>query len=174
MHETKEPGPDHPIHSQHVKGRVRALFDNHLLADSGEAVLLREAGDPDRYFFPREDVEMSALQESDSRSWCPYKGEARYFTLYRDGKVVDDVAWSFETPRDCAEDLRCLISFDPATVDIEVDEDLRADPQRQRMDDYILHTDSGSGRSQREHWAPTVGNPSALYGEDEDADARPR
>ena len=172
MRETKEAGPDHPILSHHTRGRVRALFEGHLLADTGDAVLLREAGYPDRYYFPREDVEMSTLQRSDTRTWCPYKGEACYFTLYRDRKVVDDVAWSYEAPRDAAEDVRGMLSFDLDSVDIELDEESRADAERHRMDDYILHTDSGSGSSQRSHWAPTVGNPNPLYGEDEDTEDR--
>ena len=172
MRETKEPGPEHLILCHHTRGRVSALFEGHLIADSGDVVLMREAGYPDRYYFPREDVEMSALRESGSRTWSPYKGEARYFTLYRDRKVVDDVAWSYETPRDGAEDVRCMICFDPNSVDIELDEDSRADVERRRIDDYVLHTDSWFGRSQRPHWSPTVDNPSSLYGEAEEDEAQ--
>ncbi|MFX6972985.1 DUF427 domain-containing protein, partial [Acinetobacter baumannii] len=58
----------------------------------------REAGLPPVYYIPREDVAMSELEPSPTRTHCPYKGDASYFGT-RDG-AAKDVAWSYEDPFD--------------------------------------------------------------------------
>ncbi len=154
------PGPDHPIRCSTPKGRVRALFQGHTLADSDRALVLSEAGYPDRIYFPRQDIEMAALIKNDHHTRCPYKGEASYFTINRDAKVVEDIGWSYETPNPSMIDIAGMISFYPDKVDIQFDEaSPAASSQDARTADYIRHTDSGSGRSQEQPWPPTVGRP---------------
>jgi uncharacterized protein (DUF427 family) len=167
MPELKTPGPEHPITLTRTRGRVRALFEGHLLADSDKAILLREAGQPDRYYFPRESVETEVLKQGERRSWSSYMGQAAWFTIYRDRKVVDDVAWSYENPPEVLQDIGGMISFDLDDVDIQRDERAETDDQRARMSEYIRHTDSGAGSSQAEHWPANVSRPSDLLGEDE-------
>lgn len=170
MQEVPQAAPGHPISETRPRGRVRALFHGHLLADTGAAVLLREAGRPDRYYFPRDDVEMSVLQRSDHTTVCPFKGVATWFTLQRDRSLVENAAWSYEAPKAAAEDIRGMISFDPEVVSLEPDEAPGSTSDAREMSDYIRHTDSGSGLSQERHWEPTVSTPSDLLGEPDEED----
>jgi uncharacterized protein (DUF427 family) len=138
--------------------RVEALHAGHIVADSAHAVLVREAGQPDLYFFPRQDVEMEALIPTAHRTQSGF-GEARYWSLNRDAQIHENGAWSYEHPEHGCEEIADMVAFAPSVVNIHI-----VDPERdrmwkaeaERMGDYIRHTDSGSGSSQQEHWAPNV------------------
>jgi uncharacterized protein (DUF427 family) len=104
-------------------GRVRVLFEGHEIADSADALVLKEGDYPPVYYFPRQDVEMLVLRKTDHSSVCPYKGTASYFTIYRDAKVVENAAWSYEEPIEAAELIRGRIAFYPQHVEFEADAD---------------------------------------------------
>lgn len=160
MLETRKPGPEHPIDCLRSKRRVRVLFDGHLLADSEDVVILREPDQPPRYYFPVEDVEMEVLTASERHTQCPYKGEASYFTLYRDGQVVDDAAWMYPAPDNSLSQIAGRVCFSEQVVEFETDPVFGgAGEQARRMSDYIRHTDSGAGTSQAAHWPPNVDTP---------------
>lgn len=142
--------------------RVQALHAGHLIADSDEAVLVREVGHGDAYYFPRHDVEMAVLAATHQSITSPL-GSASLWTVSRDARIWENGAWSFERPAPGAEALQGLITFRPDIVDIQevgpnVDE-RKFRIQVERIGDYIRHTDSGSGVSQKEHWPPTVHRP---------------
>ena len=103
-------------------GRVRALFEGHEVADSARALRLDEQGHAPVYCFPREDVQMAVLRRNDHASICPWKGKASWFTIMRDAKIVEDVAWSYEAPRDGASIIAGHLAFAAEHVDIEADE----------------------------------------------------
>lgn len=101
-------------------GRVRALFEGHEIADSAKALVLNEGSYAPVVYFPREDVEMLALRKTDHATHCPHKGDASYFTIYRDAKVIENAAWSYEDPIDGASLIRDHIAFYPRHVEIEM------------------------------------------------------
>lgn len=101
--------------------RIRALFNGHELADSGDVLALAEAGHDPVWYFPKEDVQMSSLRANGNSTTCPWKGDATYYTIMRDGAVIEDVAWSYDNPREDAEILGGRIAFDPRHVDFQVE-----------------------------------------------------
>lgn len=101
--------------------RARALFEGHDIADSADVVVVREAGHPPAYYFPRKDVFMVFLRQTDRITRNAQKGDARYFTIYRDQHIVDDVAWSYETPPAAFAAIAGRIAFHPAHVEFQVD-----------------------------------------------------
>lgn len=102
-------------------GRMLALFEGHEIADSDNALVLQEGDYPPVIYFPREDVEMSVLRRTDHATRCPYKGQASYFTLNRDGRVIENAAWSYEEPIDGVELIRGRIAFYPQHVEIRAE-----------------------------------------------------
>ena len=145
----KIPGPDHPITIHLNPKRVQVLYGGHLIADTRRALALKEASYPVVFYIPREDVEGAVLSRTAHSTHCPYKGDASYYTLSRDGVVAENAVWSYEDPYPAMEQIRRYLAFYPTMVEIsEIDED--ADPRL--IADAIEHTDSGSGSSQREHW----------------------
>lgn len=152
----KVPGPDHPISLAASRGRLRARYMGHVIADSDNALVLEEAGYHPVAYFPREDVSMEYFSHSDRRSHCPYKGHATYFSVLMDGELAQDAAWSYETPYPAMATIAGRIAFFPHPVEVyEVGEERTT----VAPDAVILHTDAGEGASQQEHWASNTRDP---------------
>lgn len=90
------PGPSHPITIARNPGRVIVKLDGAVIADSGDALTLREANYPAVHYIPRKDVDMSRLARSAHSSYCPYKGDASYFSA--GGARMENAVWSYEAP----------------------------------------------------------------------------
>ena len=75
---------------------VRVERDGGLLAETTRPLLLFETGLPTRAYMPREDVR-AELMPSETRTHCPYKGDASYWSVRRpDGEVLEDAVWSYQ------------------------------------------------------------------------------
>ena len=156
MPEMKIPGPDHPITVAASPRRIQALYSGHVIADSRRALTLKESSYKPVLYFPREDVEMAFLTRTDHSTYCPYKGQASYYSILMDGRLAENAVWTYETPYPAMETIRDLVAFYPNQVEIrEAGDALQPDAVR----DAILHTDDGAGQSQKEHWRPTVDQP---------------
>jgi uncharacterized protein (DUF427 family) len=81
------------------------------LASSDRAVVLEETGLPPRYYLPREDVRTELLRRTASRTTCPFKGEASYWSVQAGGQIHDDLVWSYETPIPTAAEIAGLMCF---------------------------------------------------------------
>lgn len=115
----KVPGPDHPITITPAPGRVRALYQGHEIADSQDALVLREASYPPVVYFPRQDVEMEVMARTAHDTYCPYKGHASYFTIRRDGTLAENAVWTYETPHPGMAAIAEYVAFYPNVVTIE-------------------------------------------------------
>ena len=156
MPEMRIPGPDHPITIAANPMRLRARFGGHVIADTSQALTLEEAGCPPRHYFPREDISMAYFARTDKTSYCPYKGDASYYTLVMDGHVVENVAWSYEAPYPAMELIGGRLAFYPGQIEIyEFGPADRPDEVREAIE----HTDDGEGVSQREHWPASTEDP---------------
>lgn len=100
-------------------GRLRVLWEGACVAESARAVLLRERGHDPVPYFPREDVRMEWLERSERHSHCPFKGDASYFSLAREGHRSDDAVWSYEAPFEEVAAIRDHLAFTPGRVTIE-------------------------------------------------------
>lgn len=161
----KIPGPDHPITIKPAARRWRARFGEHVIADSNDALILQEADYRPVVYFPRQDVTMAFLSRTDRSTHCPYKGDASYFTVLMDGEFADNAVWSYEEPYPAMEEIRGRLAFYPDKVEVYEVDDAAVNPRHidgGSVDEVVLHTDSGSGRSQREHWPPNVSEPPEL------------
>ena len=148
----KIPGPDHPITLEPAGKRWRARFAGHVIADSADAIVLREAAYPPRVYFPRADVDMSYLSRTDRTSHCPYKGDAAYYRVGAGDQVAENAVWTYEQPYPAMQAIDGRLSFYTDKVEVYEAEDAEADAAAANVDEVVQHTDSGSGTSQREHW----------------------
>ena len=101
--------------------RVRVLLRGSVLADTGRARMLIKSGLPVRWYLPRDDVRTDLLDPSGTTTRCPYKGIAHYWSTRVDGRVEDDVLWSYPEPSSDAEAVRGMLCFVDDRVDLEVD-----------------------------------------------------
>ncbi len=149
----KIPSPEHPITLTANPKRVRVLYQDHLIADTGGALTLKEADYPPVQYIPRDDATMMFLARSDRKTHCPYKGEASYYNIVRDGVITENAVWSYEDPYPAMALIKDYLAFYPNQVEIEELDDPR---NAQLIRDIVEHTDSGAGASQRESWPATV------------------
>jgi uncharacterized protein (DUF427 family) len=113
----KIPGPDHPISIEVNPSRVVIKVGRKVIADTREALTLREAGYPPVQYVPRRDVDMAALARSAHTSYCPYKGEASYFSIPVGGDRSLNAVWTYEAPFEAMAQIKDHVAFYPDRVD---------------------------------------------------------
>ncbi|MCV9961218.1 DUF427 domain-containing protein [Pararhizobium sp. BT-229] len=112
----KIPGADHPITITSNPARVVVTLAGRTIADSRNALTLREASYPPVQYIPRADVDMSLLVPTDHATYCPYKGDASYFSAPSGGLV--NAVWSYEAPYDAVNAIKDHLAFYADRVDI--------------------------------------------------------
>ncbi len=113
----KIPGPDHPITIEASSARVTVTLGGHTIADSRDTLTLREASYPGVHYIPRKDVDMTLLERTAHSSYCPYKGEASYYSLPAGGERSVNAVWSYENPYDAVAGIKEYLAFYPSRVD---------------------------------------------------------
>jgi len=116
--------PFHRIDMRRSSRPVRIELDGELLAESTRAVLLFETSLPTRFYLPREDV-LVELHPSGKRTYCPYKGQASYWSL----ELGEDLAWTYEDPLPEAAPVTGLVAFFDELVDVVLDGERRERPR---------------------------------------------
>ena len=113
----KIPGPDHPITIERNRKRVVVSIGGTVLADSRDALILREAGYPAVQYIPRKDVDMTLLERSAHATYCPYKGDCAYFSIPSGGERAINAVWTYEAAYDAVAAIRNRLAFYPEGVD---------------------------------------------------------
>ena len=113
------PGPDHPITISANPKKVRISLGGTVLAETKHALTLREAAYPAVQYVPRSDANMSLLTKTAHATYCPYKGDAAYFTIHADGKMLENAIWTYEHPYDAVKEIAGHLAFYPDRVTIE-------------------------------------------------------
>lgn len=119
--------PFHRIDVIRSSRAVRIELDGHVLAESTGATLLFETMLPIRFYLPPQDIRVE-LQPSSTRTWCAYKGEARYWSVALTSGAVPDVAWSYEEPLHDAIGVSGLVAFFDERLDVVLDGQPRERP----------------------------------------------
>lgn len=113
----KIPGPDHPISMEAADTTWRVIFNGEIIAESDDVVLMRETTYRVVAYFPRKHVRMDKLRATQHRTYCPYKGEASYFSIEANGHKAENAVWSYEKPFAAVEDISERLAFYPDSVD---------------------------------------------------------
>ena len=115
----KVPGPDHPIAIAQARQRVQIRFGGDVIADTSDALDLKESTYPVVHYIPRSAVRMDQLVKTDHSTHCPYKGDASYFSIVaKDGRRVENAVWSYETPFPAMKEIAGYLAFYPNKVEI--------------------------------------------------------
>ena len=117
----KIPGLEHPIDITPTKGRVMVNVNGTRIADTCEALTLKEAAYPPVQYIPRKDVDMMQQQLTAHRTYCPYKGECAYYSIPAGGERSVNAVWSYEAAYVAVSAIQEYLAFCPDRVDaIEV------------------------------------------------------
>jgi len=85
---------------------MRALWKGVVIAESDDTVEVEG-----NHYFPSKSVNMDYLRPSDTRTACPWKGEASYYSVHVDGETNTDAAWYYPEPKDAARHIRGRVAF---------------------------------------------------------------
>jgi uncharacterized protein (DUF427 family) len=111
------PGPDHPISIAPNPKRVVVRVAGRVVADTRDALVLREASYPGVQYIPRRDADMTLLARTTHATYCPYKGECAYYSIPAGGARAANAVWSYEAPYDAVAAIRDHLAFYPDRVD---------------------------------------------------------
>jgi uncharacterized protein (DUF427 family) len=106
----KQPGPDHPITIEQNPARVLVKVGDTVVADTRKALTLREANYPPVQYVPLEDVERSLLTATDHATYCPYKGDAGYYTITV-GDDGENAVWEYREPYPAVAEIKGHVAF---------------------------------------------------------------
>jgi uncharacterized protein (DUF427 family) len=85
---------------------AKATWNGTVIAESTDTVMVEG-----NHYFPIDSVQKDLLQPSTKHTSCPWKGEASYYSIAVDGKVNEDAAWFYPTPKDAAKEIKDHIAF---------------------------------------------------------------
>ncbi len=109
--------PDYRVDLDPSTTRVRVTFGGEVVADSDRTLVVRETKHAPVVYFPREDVRFDLLEPTSHTTFCPFKGEASYWTLRVGDRVEENVIWSYADPFDEVAGLKDYVSFYADRVD---------------------------------------------------------
>lgn len=96
--------PEHVVDMIPAKKSFQLTWGGEELARSRNVIEVHESKHPVRLYFPVGDVQMDALIANDHSSYCPYKGEARYWSIHTKSGDLDNAVWAYDEPySECAE-----------------------------------------------------------------------
>ena len=113
-----QPGPQHPITVEPAPGRVTVQLAGTPVADTSSALALQEANYPVVYYVPLADVRSEVLKPSDHTTYCPYKGDASYYSLATPHGEVADAVWYYAEPYSAVAEIAGHVAFYANKVDI--------------------------------------------------------
>jgi uncharacterized protein (DUF427 family) len=117
MTTTQPAAPAHRIEVRPGTQHVRIEIGGELIADTRRPLILEETRCPTRFYLPRADVRLERLERTATRTHCPYKGDATYWSVRVGDRLVADAAWSYEHPLPEREDIGGYLCFYASRVD---------------------------------------------------------
>jgi uncharacterized protein (DUF427 family) len=113
----KVPGPDHPITIEPSPARVVVTVAGQVIADSVDALTLREANYAPVQYLPRKDVDMSLLRRTGHATYCPFKGDCAYYSIPSGGERSVNAVWTYEAPYPAMAAIKDHLAFYRSRVD---------------------------------------------------------
>jgi uncharacterized protein (DUF427 family) len=101
----------HTLYLEDSSRRVRVIFNDETIADSKRVKLLHETGHLPIYYFPEEDVCRDLLETTEHTTYCPFKGNASYWSVRVDDNVAENAVWSYPEPLKSAPPLSGYLAF---------------------------------------------------------------
>jgi uncharacterized protein (DUF427 family) len=116
------PSAEHPITVEPTGSRVVVRVGGKVVADSGNALTLQESTYPAVQYIPMADVDQSVLRRTDTSTYCPFKGDASYYSVETpDGQTAEDLIWTYEQPHPAVAEIAGHVAFYADRADVAVE-----------------------------------------------------
>jgi uncharacterized protein (DUF427 family) len=113
----KLPGPEHPISIEPSAVRAVVRVAGIEIANSANALILREANYAPVLYIPRKDADMSLLERTGHATYCPYKGDCSYYSIPSGGAKSANAVWTYEHPYAAVAQIQGHLAFYRDRVD---------------------------------------------------------
>jgi uncharacterized protein (DUF427 family) len=97
--------------------RVRIELDGTVIVDTDAAVRVLETSHPPTWYLPASAFTGVELVDTGRRSFCEFKGEARYLSIVGPARTAVEVAWTYPDPAPGYEVLAGMVAVYPSRVD---------------------------------------------------------
>jgi uncharacterized protein (DUF427 family) len=116
-----QPTEQHPITVAPTGRHVTVRVNGELVAETDDALTLQESTYPAVQYIPFSDVNRDLLRPTDTATYCPYKGDASYYSVVTSaGDTVDDAIWTYEEPYEAVATIAGHVAFYPNKAEISV------------------------------------------------------
>ena len=112
------PNPYHRVDCRPTRRRLRVQVAGTTLADTDETMIVFETALEPRLYVDPAHVRTDVLRQSNTSTYCNYKGHATYWSAVVGDSVIEDVAWSYSDPPPESSPIRGFLSFDAARADV--------------------------------------------------------
>jgi len=85
---------------------MKAIWNGAVLAASDKTIVVEG-----NHYFPPDSVNREYLQESNTHTTCPWKGQASYYSVKVNGQVNQDAAWYYPQPKPAAAEIKDYVAF---------------------------------------------------------------
>lgn len=112
--------PDYEVLIEPLNQNVEVLYDGSVIAQSNDALLVKETRHADVVYLPPESLVEELFTATDHSTYCPFKGHASYWQLTVNDKVEDNVVWAYPTPYEEVLPLKDYVSFYTDRVELRL------------------------------------------------------
>ena len=85
---------------------AKATWNGKVIAESDTTELVEG-----NIYFPESSLKREYFRPSSTISTCPWKGQARYYSLLVDGQENQDAAWYYPDPKPAARNVKNHVAF---------------------------------------------------------------
>jgi uncharacterized protein (DUF427 family) len=114
------PSATHPITVTPTGKHVTVTVNGVVVADTDNSLTLQEASYPAVQYVPLADVDPTVLERTDHATYCPYKGDASYYSLADGETVAENEVWCYVSPYDAVSEIAGRVAFYPHLVEITI------------------------------------------------------
>ena len=111
--------PDYRVDLEPHPRRVCVKLGEETIAESDRALRVLETKHDPAIYLPREDVRMDLLERTEHQTFCPFKGDASYWTVRAGERAEENAVWSYESPFDQVAGLKDYLSFYTDRLSVE-------------------------------------------------------
>jgi uncharacterized protein (DUF427 family) len=96
---------------ENVPQRIKIVFNGQIIVDSQNAKRVLETSHPPTYYVPLEDIKPETLKPAPARTWCEWKGEARYYDVIIGDRIAESAAWFYPNPAPDYAEIKDHVAF---------------------------------------------------------------
>ncbi|SHG77514.1 DUF427 domain-containing protein [Ferrimonas marina] len=85
---------------------MKAIWNDVVIAQSDETTQVEG-----NHYFPPSAIKSEYFHPSDTTSYCPWKGEARYYSVEIEGETLKDAAWYYPEAKEKAKHIEGWVAF---------------------------------------------------------------